>query len=292
MKNIQKIFVTLMLFSLSNFSLTAFAENELKIISLQHRFASDLLPTISPMVGENGTATGTNNHLFVRTSPERLRDIEAIIAQLDIERVNRKITVAIDSVLQNERDNVEVTGTISKDTINIDTIKTNSIKTSKIIINNNRDQPYNKPNTGRIGIARNITNNKQNSLQFINVIDGERAFIKMGQIVPYSQEWITITRRYIQIDRTTDWREISTGFAVRSRTIGDNVTLEITPRIAKLNSFGYIDFESLSTVINLKLGDWVNIGSIMQNKDEVSRKILGLQTSDSTMSSSIRIKVE
>ncbi len=34
----------------------AWAETEFKIITLQHRFAQDLLPTIQPMVGEGGSA--------------------------------------------------------------------------------------------------------------------------------------------------------------------------------------------------------------------------------------------
>ncbi|MDE0925629.1 MAG: hypothetical protein OR997_00845 [Methylophilaceae bacterium] len=45
-----------------------------------------------------------------------------------------------------------------------------------------------------------------------------------------------MTRRYIQVDRITDWLEVSTGFAVRPRTIGNQVELEVTPRIASLNS--------------------------------------------------------
>ena len=107
---------------------------------------------------------------------------------------------------------------------------------------------------------------------------------------------MTITRRYIQIDKTTDWHEITTGFAVRPRTIGDannkQVELEITPRIATLNSQGFIDFEDLKTIINVKLGDWVDIGGTMQTNDDVSRKILGAQDVSSQQQSSLLIKVE
>jgi len=45
-----------------------------------------------------------------------------------------------------------------------------------------------------------------------------------------------MTRRYIQVDRIIDWLEVNTGFAVRPRTIGNQVELEVTPRIASLNS--------------------------------------------------------
>ena len=62
------------------------------------------------------------------------------------------------------------------------------------------------------------------------------SFSMCGKIFPFTQESVTMTRRYIQVDRITDWLEVSTGFAVRPRTIGNQVELEVTPRIASLNS--------------------------------------------------------
>lgn len=259
-------------------SCCAFAETEFKIITLQHLFASDLLPIIAPMVGADGAANGINNQLIVRTSLERMLEIEAIVAKLDVTRVNRKITVKSSNNVQSQQERTEATG---------------AVKVGKVTVANDR---HAKPNSGRVDIERNSSNSSQNNNQFVSVLDGERAFIKVGQIVPFTQEWVTITRRYIQIDKTTDWHEITTGFAVRPRAIGDannqQVELEITPRIAKLNSQGFIDFEDLKTIINVKLGDWVDIGGTMQTNDDVSRKILGVQNVSSQQQSSLVIKVE
>ena len=100
----------------------------------------------------------------------------------------------------------------------------------------------------------------------------------------------------MQIDRTTDWREITTGFAVRPRTVVNpkekQVELEITPRIAKLNGQGFIDFEELTTIVRTTLGNWVDIGGTMQQNDEVSRKILGMQNTSNQQKSSLSIKVD
>lgn len=256
------------------FCLNAWAETEFKIITLQHLFAKDLLPIIEPMVGADGAANGMNNQLIVRANPERMREIEAIVAKLDVTRVNRKITVKTSNSVQTQQERVEATG---------------AVKVGKVTVANDRKS---KPNSGRVDVERNNSNSSQNSNQFISVLDGERAFIKVGQIVPFTQEWVTITRRYIQIDRTIDWREIATGFAVRPRTNGNEVELEITPRIAKLNGNGTIDFEDLKTVIHVKLGDWVDIGGTMQQNDDVSRKILGIQSSASQQQSSLVVKVD
>jgi Bacterial type II and III secretion system protein/Bacterial type II/III secretion system short domain len=265
----KKLLLILLLLSFS-----AFAETEFKIITLQHVFAKDLLPIIEPIVGADGAANGINNQLIVRAQPDRMREIEAIVASLDVAKVNRKITVKSTNDIQTQQERTEASG---------------AVKVGKVTVGNDRRS---KPNSGRVDVERNSSNSSQNSNQFINVLDGSRAFIKVGQIVPFTQEWVTITRRYVQIERTTDWHDITTGFAVRPRTIGNEVELEITPRIAKLNSSGYIDFEELKTTLRVKMGDWVDIGGTMQQNDDVSRKILGTQSVSSQQKTSLVIKVE
>jgi hypothetical protein len=272
--NVMLVIFNLMFLSLISFSLITHAETIFKIITLQHRFASDLLPTISPMVGVDGTATGMQNQLILRASPERMHDIEAIVESLDVARVNRRITVSNINSIETQQNRTEASGTIRK---------------SNVTISNDRRAI---PNSGRVDIERNTSNTYRNSNQFINVLDGERAYISNGQIVPFTQEWISLTRHYVQIERFTDWREITTGFAVRPRTIGNQIELEITPRISRLNNQGFIDFESLTTTIRVGLGDWVNISGTMQNNDEISRKILSLQSTSNNKNSNINIKVE
>jgi hypothetical protein len=274
----KKFLLTLLLFSFTLFAKITFAETEFKIFTLQHRFASDLLPLVDPMVGADGTANGIDNQLIIRAQPERMREIEALVMQMDAARVNRKISVSTSNHLQSQRERTEASG---------------KVKMGKVIVGNDRRaQNSNRPNTGNIDIERNTSNTQQSSNQFINVLDGERAFIRVGQLVPFTQEWVTMTQRYIQVDRFTDWREVATGFAVRPRTIGNEVELEITPRIARMNNQGFIDFEELTTVIRTRLGDWVDIGGTMQQNDEVSRKILGIQNSSSQQKSSLSVKVD
>ena len=273
----KKLLLSIVLLTASIFAESAFAETDFKIITLQHTFAKDLLPIITPMVGQDGAASGMNNQLIIRANAERMREIEETIASLDVTRVNRKITVKSTNNLQTQQERAEATG---------------AVKVGKVTVGNDRRQSNSSvPNSGRVDVERSSSNTSQNSNQFISVLDGERAFIKVGQIVPFTQEWVLITRRYIQIDKTVDWREITTGFAVRPRAIGKQ-ELEITPRIAKLNSQGYIDFEELTTILRVNLGDWVDIGGTMQSNDNVSRKILGIQNTASQQKSNLVIKVE
>ena len=280
----KRIFLILLLFSTA-----VFGESTFKIISLKHRFANDLITILRPLVGEFGTVTGTDNHLLIRANPQQMQDIEAIILQMDIARTNRKISVRSTSQLQNQRDNAQITGDVKKGQIIVNDASNNDENNDR---NNDRNNGSKEPNTARVGITRNNTNSQCNSQQFINVLEGERAFIKVGQLIPYSKEWINITKQYVQISRTTQWRDISTGFAVWPRTINNMITLEITPSIMSNNNQGYVDFKELTTVINVKIGEWVDIAQTMQSKDAVSRKILGLQSTIETNNTNISIKVD
>lgn len=259
-------------------SLVALAETEFKIISLQHRFASDLLPVIEPMVGPDGTINGVDNQLILRASPERMREIEALVTRLDTARINRKITIKTGNTLQSEQTRVDAGG---------------AVKVGKVTVANDRRA---RPNTARVEAEQNSRDTQQTSQQFINVLDGERAFIRIGQIVPFTQEWITLTRRYVHIERFTDWREISVGFAVRPRAVGNpqnnQIELEITPRIASLDGRGLIDFEELATVVRTTLGTWVDLGGAMQKNDEVSRKILGFSGTNNDKTSALQVRAD
>ena len=85
---------------------------------------------------------------------------------------------------------------------------------------------------------------------------------------------------------------MTTGFAVRPRSIGNQIEVEITPRIAQLNKSGFIDFEELTTVVRVMRGEWLNIGGIMSQKDEVSRAILSKQSSRQSQDNQLSILVE
>jgi type II secretory pathway component GspD/PulD (secretin) len=249
------------------------AADQFKMITLQYRLAQDILPMIEPMVGPTGSARAIDNHLLVSTSPDRLSQIEAIINQLDVARKNVRITVNHASDIQAEQRGVGVTGRGRVGNVEIITKR-----------------------GARDGINidlqdRNSTYSSMGS-EFLTVVDGERAFIRVGQSVPYTQRWVYLTNRYINIQQTVEFQDITTGFAVRPRYIGDQVELEITPRIARLNQSGFIDFEELSTVVIVTPGEWFDLGGNMQNQDDVSREILSISRGDNRQNSSLKIKVD
>lgn len=278
MQNKTAVLIQCCLIFIANICLvwSVHAATEFKIITLQHRFAEEILPVIRPLVGDNGTASAMQNNLIIRTSPANMAEIEQIISTLDTARQNLKITVNRNQNLSASGSSADVSGRKRIGNVTIE-----SASGRQII---------------RDGVALNIENQQRKSnianTQYIQVIDGEKAFISVGQSIPYTQEWVALTQRYVSVQRTTQFVTIDTGFAVRPRTIGNQVELEITPRFSQLNQRGIIDFETLTTVIRTNRGEWVDLANIMQQKDDVSRAIFNWQTNYQASSSQLLIKVE
>jgi len=257
-------------------TLQAVAASEFKIIPLQHRFAEEILPAIKPLVGVNGTATTMQNNLIIRTSPENMAEIEKVINTLDTTRQNLKITVSRNKSSLTEQNSAEISARKRIGNVAIETGKMHNIV--------------------RNGAALDIKNHQSKSQisnsQFIQVLDGEQAFISVGQSIPYTQEWVSLTHRYIGIQYTTEFIDINTGFAVRPKSIGKQVEVEITPRFSQLNRGGVIDFDMLTTIVRTNRGEWINLGEIMQQKDDVSRAILNWKTNSQLSDNQLLILVE
>lgn len=86
------------------------AVTEFKIITLQHRFAEEILPAVQPLVGSDGTVSAMQNNLVVRTIAANMAEIEQIIRTLDTARQNLKITVSRNQNLDAHRNSLEVSG--------------------------------------------------------------------------------------------------------------------------------------------------------------------------------------
>ena len=257
-------------------SLQALAAAQFKIVTLQHRFAEDILPIVQPLVDSGGTISGMQNHLIIRTSAENMAEIEQIIHTLDVARQNFKITVSRQDYTNNSNSNTNITARKRIGNVEITT----------------GDDPKNSQGGAHIQLNDRQTKTQNNIDQFINVTDGERAYISVGQSVPFTQEWVTLTRRYISVQRSTEFIDISTGFSVRSRSIGKQIEVEITPRIAQLNRNASIDFEELATTVRVNRGEWFDLGRTMQQKDEISRAILGWQKNSQSLNNQLFIRID
>jgi type II secretory pathway component GspD/PulD (secretin) len=262
------------LLALVGISTSAKTEEVFKIFTLQHRFAQDLIPHIEPLIGTTGTVSGINNQLIVRTQAETMLQIESLVNTLDAARNNHLIQISFDDQTQQSTRRLDAQG---------------NVKIGRTTIGNSRRA---NANDVRILVEDQEQNTQQYAQQQLRVLDGELAFIQYGQLIPYTQEWQIFAQQYTHRQNTTTWQAVTTGFAVRPRTIGNEIELEIVPRMQEASGQGRIDFTELSTIVRVKPHEWVDLGGILQNNHQLNRKILGSKNSAEGRQSSLQVRID
>lgn len=248
---------------------------DFKMITLQHRFPQDVLPAVQQLVGPEGSVSAIDQHLVVRATSERMEAIEALVEKLDMARRNLRITVRHDNQQMDSRDAVGADGVIRHGDIEVGV-----------------GRGAEEQGDVRFNVDSSRSSMQRGSEQFLTVLDGERAFIRVGQSVPFTRQWMVLTAQYLNLQQTTEFHDITTGFAVCPRYIGNQVEVEITPRIARLNAAGFIDFDELTTTVRVARGEWLDIGGLMQNRDQVSREIFSQGQREEGNRTRLQIKVD
>ncbi len=256
-------------------ALPAWGRPQLKIIQLQYRFAADLLPALQPLVSQGGSVSAFGNQVIVNAEPAEIANIEETLRRLDIEQRNWRITVSHDAQGWRSGGQASVSGSAGHD------------PRVRIPDANGRASPG-----VEVGIDEHSRTWAPGGEMSLNVLDGAEAFLSVGQQLPYSSYWVTLAQRYAHVQEAVDWHEVSTGFVVRPRQISDRVDLEIMPRLMQAGGSGAIDFTALATHLQVRPGEWADLGAMLGSRDDVSRAILSRGGERGGDGSSLRIKVE
>jgi hypothetical protein len=130
--------------------------------------------------------------------------------------------------------------------------------------------------------------------QTVMTMDGQRAWIRIGQSVPHVRKILALSRRQLVLIQDIELQDVTTGFDVLPRVHGDQVLVEITPRLSSLRNpaTGLADFQELSTTVETRLGEWLDLGEILENRGEVHRAILESASTTSGERRTVRLKIE
>jgi hypothetical protein len=212
---------------------------DLETIELHHRPAEELLPLVQPFLGVEDVVIPHHHQLIVKAHPSTIRELRALIEQLDKSPHRLLITV-----MQGSRESV-------------DRLNAGISVRGKI-----------EPNQSELRLRGHIypleDRNTSGITQQVQTLEGKSAVIQVGRQIPlmapalspygYSQE--------------IQYRSVTTGFAVTPKLVGDGVLIEIRPWSDRLSrdQSGVIDTRSAYTTLQVALGEWVEIGG----QDEAS----------------------
>ena len=222
------------------------AETIVELIPLSNRLAIDMLPVLSSLLGKSAQLIDNGSSLLVKTTPDRLAKIKAIIKQLDVPQSNLVITV-----IQSRQASSDELNTAAKAQLDV---PINDPSKSGGTMNNHVYQTQDK-------------DANQNS-QTIRTLDGIPAHIKVGNIYP-KQNFSAYG-----YPTTTGYTEATSGFTVIPRLVGKQVILSLSPWSDKMNGQGQIMTQNAQSTIRINLGEWVELGGTGENSNSLSNSTL------------------
>jgi type II secretory pathway component GspD/PulD (secretin) len=258
---------------------------EMRVIQLKHRPAGEIIPLIRPLLGPEDALSGTDYRLIVRTSDRNLKDIERLLAQLDV--AQRQLRITVEQRVADDRDTT--THSVEGE------VKIGDKARIKLPENSfdNRGLVVQKDNL-RFRTGQRTTTGRNEATQTVMTLDGQRASIRIGQSVPHVKQILALGRRQILIAQGIELQDVTTGFDVLPRVHGDRVRMEITPRLSTLRdpATGLADFQELSTTVEVGLGEWIDLSTILGHRNEIDRAILESAATESGERRTIRLKIE
>ncbi len=238
------------------------AQQELEIISLRHRPLDQVLPALQPLLEAGGTLSGMGDQLFLRASRANREQIRQALAAIDTPARRLLIRVSQDRQAVSREQGGGISGQVVFD------------RNGRIV------QPTAGSGGTRIEVRRGDSvlvgeagdwrgSGSSGSTQLVQVIDGGRAFIHVGQSLPVPLRQLVVGRHGAVLNETVVYRDLGQGFYAQPRVVGERVTLEISPQADLLRSRGdgSSDTQRLTTTVSGRLGEWIELGGSNQQAD-------------------------
>lgn len=261
------------------FSPKATAQETVEQIRLRNRHVSEILPAARPLISPNGfiSADQRSNSLIVVDHPAAIARIRNLVQKLDQAVARLKILVRYENTDAAEEREARAAAAV-------ETGRTRGEVGDDRGIEEGLD----------IEISEGRRERQRQSEYVIRVRSGSTAYIEAGYDVPQRGRWQDLSRRYGHIPETVVFRRVASGYDIRPVLLGDQVRIEILPRISYFDDRGRdrkIHFAQAATTIFAPLGEWVDIGGVMGGKREVNRQILADSQHAAGERLSMRLKV-
>jgi len=264
----------------------------LEVFTLKYRTAEQVIPLIQPMLRAGGSISGLQNQLIVRTTAGNLEEIRRILASVDTVPRRLVITVRQDADGDSGRRAAEVSGSVRID------------DHARITVPGTLDSraPHIGAGPAGDGVRARIIDTRQvesdRNLQTVQVLEGNTAFIRIGQSVPVPRREVMQTviggQVVSRVVDSVDYRDVGTGFYALPRVTGDRVTLDINPRHDTLNRQlpGAINTQNVATTVSGRLGEWIEIAGLAQDRSRDQSVLLGRASASGSDNRRVLIKVD
>jgi type II secretory pathway component GspD/PulD (secretin) len=148
------------------------------------------------------------------------------------------------------------------------------------------------------GVKLDVQNSERDSReaadQMVRVVDGGAAYINAGISVPVPMQSVQYGMNGAVVSTNTVYQDLGSGFYATPRLIGERVTLDISPQQTSLQAgqYGARNIQRLSTRIQTRLGEWVQIGGTDSSNTQSTGALLGRGSESQQSQRGVWLKVE
>jgi hypothetical protein len=263
----------------------------LEVISLKYRTAQQVIPLIRPMLARDGSVSGMQNQLIVRTTPANLAEIRQILASVDTMPRRLRISVRQDTDSDRSRNAAEISGSVGNERARVTVPGSGERRGGGVVLSDGDDRLR-----AHARDSRSIASDR--NTQTLQVLEGNAAFIRIGQSVPVPRQQVmqTVINGQVvsQVVDSVAYRDVGSGFYVLPRIVGERVTLDINPQHDTPNSQypGAVNVQHVATTVSGRLGEWIEIAGLDQGRSSEQSGLLGRASGNSADSRRVLIKVD
>ena len=242
-------------------------------ISLNNRMAEDVIEVARSVLGHEGRVTAYGNQLIVNAPSERIEELKSLLQQLD--RPARRLLISVDTQdsLQQHDQGYRVDG---------------SARIGDVEVISGRGERH---GNDQVRIINRSTQTRSGGLQQIQASEGYPALIQTGQSVPLQQRG---TGPYGQVYQSTEYRNVTRGIYVTATLSGELVHITLSSHNDRLSQQhpGSIDTQLTDTRISGRLGEWITLGGISEQRSGNDSAFLRQHSTQGSQDMGLRIKVE
>jgi type II secretory pathway component GspD/PulD (secretin) len=208
------------------------AQQVMEVIPLRHATVEQVLPSLRPLLEPGGTLTGQGGQLIVRASPANIEDLRLALEVLDRPARRLQISVRFDQGDGASRRDIAAGGAIGDRGGNVE-----------------------------IRARESQASGAERVDQRVQVVEGGRAFIALGQSRPLRQRQRVRTPGGVVSQETFVMQEATSGFEVSPRLAGDRVFVDIAQQRQAFSGPGVRE-TGVSTSASGRLGEWFELGAV------------------------------
>ena len=263
-------------------------ELKLEVITLHYRSADEIIPVIKPFVSADGTVTGMNNQLIIKSTAANIADIKQLLLNIDRKPRRLMITVSHDISETAKGGEQSLAGRYSSGNSAISAGLHQDHGSGSGISLHDQDVGI------RLRLDSEHSAQTANSNYRVQTLEGQPAFIETGSRVPLAGRTAYKTQNGVIVQDNIEYYDATSGFYVEPNINGDIVTLSISPFMTMKSPEhrGEFKMQNIETTVQGHLGEWIEIGGIDQESRHENSGLLYQQRQQRKQAYKTYLKVE